>query len=595
MATRAQTAKSQNGNGSQATAVMAIQLSLINVSSLEPQVRRRAHFTDKSIAELASSIQEQGQIQPIVVRSVAAGFYELVAGERRYLACKLNQGLGGTIDAIARDLTDEQVVEIQLQENLQRKEVEPLDEAFAYKWLVEHGSIGEGSGKRPYTAADIASKFGRTEDIVLRRLKLNDLCDRGRTDLGDGKLPLAHAELIARFPEKEQGQILSRHAYSYYGGAVTYKDLRSAVERSIVRDLAKSPFDVTDGKLHLKNLTCGDCTERTGYRPGLFDGDLAKKDNCLNGTCFQNKTLAMLKAVRRSIAEKLPNPSKLPIGKLELQVPLIRGGYSNDTVLGKDGSYIGDSSYDPKFFKAKKVDECSSVVTALYVEGDDVGKEQLICRDSKCKVHRKKSPSSGSGNSSRSTTSMTPQRKEEQLNEDVYEKVRMTVLTAHIRSFNAKRTIWGSPELRKQLLTFLLQEANFIFEEGFPEGIDKQFIPASLMKLVDAYNADPNKLRAEVDKLSAEQESRIFAMLTFGNTGHVEYAKKPDTTPLVLLAESSGLSYAVIDAEARLELAPKEHKATLQAHLDAVKGGAVTSPPKIFDVPEKPKAKGKKK
>jgi ParB family chromosome partitioning protein len=171
---------------------------------LEPQVRRREHFKPDELQELADSIKSMGLISPITVRPIEHGEfqYELVAGERRYLATKL-AGLD-TIEAVVRDLDDQQTIEIQLHENLKRLEIEPLDEAFSYKYLIDHAQILEGGLPRPYTVADIAAKFSRTEEIILRRLKLIELCQQGKDDLAAGKLPLAHAELIARFPEKAQ-------------------------------------------------------------------------------------------------------------------------------------------------------------------------------------------------------------------------------------------------------------------------------------------------------------------------------------------------------------------------------------------------------
>ncbi len=587
-----------NGNGHlPASTIKQIRLDEISVSMLEPQVRRREHFKPDELQELADSILSMGLISPITVRPwnprpVQTGkgtdyepTYQLVAGERRYLATKL-AGLE-TIEAVVRQLDDQQTIEIQLHENLKRLEIEPLDEAFSYKYLIDHAQILESGVPRPYTVADIAAKFSRTEKIILRRLKLNDLCEKGRKDLADGKLPLAHAELVACFPEKEQTELLSRYVYTYSGNANALKDVRSNIERSIVRGLTKAPFDVKDPRLHPKGLVCADCPQRTGYMPGLFEGELGQKDSCINGKCYSAKIAAALKFKRTEIAETRPNPkNKHTLERLEKAVPLIRNYWSNDvTPLGKDATYVEDRNYDKKFEKAKKLDECPDVETALWVEGDNIGKTQLICRNGKCKVHKTEKQTS-----SRSTTSMSPERKEEQLNDDVLEKVRKTVLTAHIKTFNAKRTVWITPELRRRLLLSMI-ENSYLLDDKTPEGLDEEFFPAPLKKLVNAYNADPKKVQAELDKLTAEQESRLFALFTFGDAGYADYNDKPDLNDISALAKEAGLNYQLLDAEARLELVPEKNKETIRQYIEQVKAGTATEPPKIFTVPKPEKKK----
>jgi ParB family chromosome partitioning protein len=590
-----------NGNGhSPASTIKQIALSEISVSMLEPQVRRREHFKPAELQELADSILSMGLISPITVRPKTLSDqrrteqqYELVAGERRYLATKL-AGLD-TIEAVVRDLDDQQTIEIQLHENLKRLEIEPLDEAFSYKYLIDHAQILEGGLPRPYTVADIAAKFSRTEKIILRRLKLHDLGDKGRKDLADGKLPLAHAELIACFPEKEQNEILQLHAYTWSGTANTLKDLRAGIARSVVRSLTKAPFDVADKSLHPKGLVCADCHQRTGYAPGLFEGDLEKNDACMNGKCYESKIASLLKAKRTEIANTRPNSKgKHDLARLEKAVPLIRNGWSTEVPLGKDATYVDDRSYDRKFEKAKKADECPDVETALYVEGDNVGKTQLICRNGSCKVHKKKTSSSSSG------YQQTPKQKEDDLNEKVLDAVRKTIIFARVNTFDAKQTVWASSDLRRRLLLSILQDASGgLFDEKVPTGLDETFLPAKLKKLVNTYNAEEKDIAAAIAKLTPDEESRIFALIAFGSVGYFDYwDKKQSLEPIKELATEVGLNYQLLDAETRLELVPEKSKETIKEYIEAVKAGTAGEPPKIFDIPKPPKkakpAKAKK-
>lgn len=590
-----------NGNGSSpASTIKRIRLDEISVSMLEPQVRRREHFKPDELKELADSILSMGLISPITVRPwnprpVQTGkgtdyepTYQLVAGERRYLATKL-AGLD-TIEAVVRQLDDQQTIEIQLHENLKRLEIEPLDEAFSYKYLIDHAQILEGGLPRPYTVADIAAKFSRTEKIILRRLKLNDLCEKGRKDLAEGKLPLAHAELVACFPEKEQTELLNRYVYTYSGNANALKDVRANIERSIVRGLTKAPFDVTDPSLHPKGLACADCHQRTGYMPGLFEGELAQKDSCMNGKCYSAKIAAALKIKRTEIAKLRPNPkNKHSQAQLEKAVPLIRSSYSDAAPFGKEATYIEDRTWDKKFEKAKKADECPHVESALYIEGDNIGKAQLICRNGGCKVHKTEKQTS-----SRSTTSMSPERKEEQLNEDTYDRVRKTILSTYIKSFDAKRTIWDSPDTRKALLVTIVEDLFDMFlDDKAPDGISEGIIPSGLLKLVNTYNAEAGAVRTAVDKLSADDESRLFALAAFGSVGYIDYydKKKKGLESFKALAAEAGFNYQLVDAEVRLELVPEKNKETIREYIEQVKAGTATEPPKIFTLPKPEKKK----
>src|SRR6185369_9382847 len=90
----------------------------------------------------------------------------------------------------------------------------------------------------------------------------------------------------------------------------------------IVRNLANAPLDTEDNRLHMTGLPCSSCTERTGYKPALFD-EVAKNDSCLNPACFKFKTNVNLRLQREEIAEQLPNPENKPIEDLVKRVPLV--------------------------------------------------------------------------------------------------------------------------------------------------------------------------------------------------------------------------------------------------------------------------------
>lgn len=573
----------QTANGK--IAVSEIPLDKISVSMLEPQVQRRKHFQESGLQELSASILSKGLISPITVRPLDHGEfkYEIVAGERRYLASKL-AGLT-TILAAVRDLSDEDTIEIQLQENLQRMEVEPLDEAFSYQYLVDHAG---------YTVEKIAEKFAKTEKIIARRLKLIDLCDEGKKDLAAGKLPLAHAEAIARFPEATQNKILKSHAYDWQGHPITLKDLQWKIGQHFVLDLNKAIFDREDGKLHKAGLTCLACTKRTGFTPALFEDQFGKVDHCLVPACWNDKLKAHLVAKRNAIAEKLPNPDELSIEQLALKVPLLkRQGDTSNVNIGK-GDYVTESWYSSQqpFEKVEKGKRCEFTETALRVSSEysknNIGTTTLICRSKECKVHQNKERSSGSSNHNSEEERL--KRQEREFNSEVADRVRGPILRKHIENFDALRTVFSFREMRRSLLAQIFILMGYELEDRCPTDVF-ELIPKGLLV------GEDEKVMAAAEALSDEEESRAFAVITFATLGYSDsYSKPADLSEVKQIASQCGLNFDLIDAQARVDLAPdSEKEEILKAHLELVKAGKASKPPSLYwpkpKVEKKPAAK----
>lgn len=184
----------------------------------------RKHFDASYIAELASSIAERGLIQPIVVRELNTlkavikhpdaaarngAHYEIVAGECRWRASK-QAGLP-SIPAIVRAYTDEQVLEAQLEENIHRTDLTPLEEAAGYRRLID-------SNPTKHSAESIASRIGMSPAYVWDRLKLLDLVPEAKQLLEDERIGVGHAILIARQkPEDQQRIIKPPQSNTIYG------------------------------------------------------------------------------------------------------------------------------------------------------------------------------------------------------------------------------------------------------------------------------------------------------------------------------------------------------------------------------------------
>ena len=164
-----------------------------NIDHITPNKHQpRNHFDEKELGELAESIKEHGVLQPLVVRRLdGATGYELIAGERRFRASKL-LGLA-TVPVIVRDIEDENtLLELALIENIQRTDLNPIEEAEAYNNLIE---------KFNYTQEQAAQKLGKSRSAVANILRLLNLPSFVQEDLIQGVLSEGHARTLLRLAD----------------------------------------------------------------------------------------------------------------------------------------------------------------------------------------------------------------------------------------------------------------------------------------------------------------------------------------------------------------------------------------------------------
>jgi ParB/RepB/Spo0J family partition protein len=171
----------------------------LSLSSVHPSTSNpRTHFDDRYLSELATSITEKGLLQPITVRPKGKAF-EIVAGECRYRATKLAKL--DTIAAIVRPYTDEQVLELQLIENIHRRDLSPLEQARGYRALID-------TNPTKHSAESIASRIGMSPQWVWDRMKLNDLVPEAKKLLEAERMTVGHAILIARLKPADQTRVI---------------------------------------------------------------------------------------------------------------------------------------------------------------------------------------------------------------------------------------------------------------------------------------------------------------------------------------------------------------------------------------------------
>jgi ParB family chromosome partitioning protein len=169
-------------------------LTTLPVSSIRPgKYQPRSHMDETALAELAASIRSQGLIQPIVVREIGLGDYELIAGERRWRASQL-AGLTD-IPAVVRSVADQSALAMGLIENIQRQQLDPLEEAKGIKRLIEEfGLTHEGA----------AEALGRSRSAISNLLRLLALPAPLQTMLHEGQLEMGHARALLPLPVLQQ-------------------------------------------------------------------------------------------------------------------------------------------------------------------------------------------------------------------------------------------------------------------------------------------------------------------------------------------------------------------------------------------------------
>jgi len=174
---------------------------LVDIDRIIPNPRQpRTRFNDDTLAELADSIREKGVIQPIIAEDQGDGTYTIVAGERRYRAAKI-AGLN-EIPVILQDFSDEEKLEIALVENLQREDLNPIDEATA----LDHAMRNAG-----YTQEQLARRLGKSRPAVANSLRLLKLAPEMKEALSSGLISAGHARALLTVADTtERTKLFSR-------------------------------------------------------------------------------------------------------------------------------------------------------------------------------------------------------------------------------------------------------------------------------------------------------------------------------------------------------------------------------------------------
>ena len=165
----------------------------LRLMDIEPnRDQPRKDFDEKSLSELAESIEQHGVLQPLVVRPLTNGGYQLVAGERRWRAARI-AGLT-EVPVVIKELTDEEVIEIAMIENLQREDLNPLEEALGYRYMMDELNI---------TQEQAAEKVGKSRPAVANAIRLLRLPDEVQEMVKNNLISPGHARALLGFENQE--------------------------------------------------------------------------------------------------------------------------------------------------------------------------------------------------------------------------------------------------------------------------------------------------------------------------------------------------------------------------------------------------------
>ena len=264
----------------------------IPMSEIVPSPRNpRKNFDEEALQELADNIKHQGLLQPITIRpiewkeeeqSTGVGYtpnkYEIVCGERRWRAVKLNES--ETIPCIVRELDDATAYEVMITENLQRKDIDPMEEAFAFAELIKTGKAAD----------EIAQRFGKPLRFVQSRIKLASLIPEAKELVTDGAMDIGAAQIICKLSEEEQKGFIEQYKnYGSYskGYAKNYAEgLFCVLERAEWHNAFKGAC----------GCKCSEC-EYNSANAGCLFYEMKGTPRCTNKDKFKAKKLSWLKKV----------------------------------------------------------------------------------------------------------------------------------------------------------------------------------------------------------------------------------------------------------------------------------------------------------
>lgn len=436
-----------------------------------PTNPRGGKFEGQSFDDLVASIKEKGVLVPVIARQSLDGKFEIVAGNRRFRACK---ALGlKTIPARVEDMDDDQASEVQIIENLQREDIAPVEEGFAYRRLVED---------LKYEVKTIADRVGKSEQYVRYRLFLTNLCQDAVKQLKNGEISEGQAVLIAKLSHGDQKKFLDK------------VDCRRWSVKQIQEEIKSMFYNALDFQPWLKdkeaNEAVGPCSKCPPNVPTLF-GEV-KDGACTDTQCWELKMARYVDWMAKK-DDLLKVTKEYTYG--EKEKALLKKG-----ILPRD-------AYET--LSTKKKGHCEFTRKAIVAHGEDIGTLLWVCADISCKKHRH----------GHSSYALTPEEKEKRKKETEKAKKREEDYSKRFQEAIAKVELPLNENQIDALLDFAFYRCGFSYQQP-----TAKLLRAELVKKEETSWSDKNKkvvktdyaatLRAWAEKDGAVGKLRaVFALL----------------------------------------------------------------------------------
>jgi len=226
----------------------------VSISKVEPRKDQpRSFFDEEALQELAESIREHGIIQPLTVRTMGDGFYQIIAGERRWRAARL-AGLS-EVPVRVIDVDDKKAMELAMVENLQREDLNPVEEAKGYKVLI---------GEYGLTQESVAQRVGKSRPVVTNAIRLLSLPEEVLQNLEDGTLSMSHARALLELKSNEDVLKVAK--------LIVEKGLTVRQAVSLIKGGAKPIKEEKEGEINYYDEAGKDLSKKLGRKVSVVSG-----------------------------------------------------------------------------------------------------------------------------------------------------------------------------------------------------------------------------------------------------------------------------------------------------------------------------------
>ncbi len=366
--------------------------------------------------------------------------YEIVAGQRRWEGSMKAGKL--TIPAMIREMTNEEVGEAQIIENLQRAGVDPMDEAEAFvRWRKLDAN--------KYTAEYMAERVGKSTRYVWQCIQRENLIPELKELFRKGEISSSHADLLCRLVSEQQKTALkAKNAlFDWNDELSTIRHLKQWIQQYLQLSLDGAPWDKNDARLVPAAGACSSCQKNTAVNPNLDEE--AKRATCTDRACYEQKQKAHLVQIEDAVKKS---------GEKVLRV----GGDYN-SVPTKNNEFVRHGQWTEVKAKA-----CDSATAAVIVNGDRAGSRVTVCANKSCKVHNESGPACSRPKPAKKSPAELKKEEEVKKKEQLQAHVNLEVMTALSNSKNMSMDRW----MLNSFASLLLQTNEWNFDEEWV----KQFL-----------------------------------------------------------------------------------------------------------------------